>query len=208
MRSLFIVLLLFGLSMAFTVHPNYIEIKDTGNENLDTMEVGITVDCDSKMLTVSARANDTDQPIANADIYLFYTDYGYQVIGTGETGADGTGTIDVIGNVNYLTGLFILRVDNPQFRSRETEFTYEKCFEEQQTPPPPHNETPPADDNPPQQNETPPDNQTPPEPPPDHQNQSPPGENGTGQPITPPPPSGSSCLPAFLLPLILIMMRR
>jgi hypothetical protein len=207
MRSVFIVLLLFGLSMAFTVHPNYIEIKDTGNANLDTMEVGITIDCDSKMLTVSARANDTNQPIANADIYLFYTDYGYQVIGSGETGADGTGTINVIGNMNYLTGLFILRVDNPQFRSREIEFTYEKCFEEQ---PPPQDDTPPADDNPPpQQNDTPPDNQTVPEPPQNAtDNQTPPEDNGTGHPITPPPPSGSSCLPALLLPLILIMTRR
>ncbi|NYZ74313.1 hypothetical protein H0O00_04160 [Candidatus Micrarchaeota archaeon] len=214
MRYLFIALLMFGLSMAFTVHPDYFEIKDSGNQNQGTMDVDITIDCDSKALTVTARSNETGQPVQNAGIYLFYTDYEYQLITTGNTGSSGTGTINVMGNQDYLTALFILRVDSTQYRSREVEFGYEKCFG-----------APPAEPKPPRQNDTPQGNHTPP-PPPENvtppQNQTSPdelpgqpgnqtgeGNGNTGQPIVPPAPvGGTPCLPAFLLILIPILITR
>lgn len=215
MRNIFIMLVLLGLSMAFTVKPDYFETKDTGNQNLDTMEVGITLDCDSKLLTATVTANDTGQPVPDSPLYLFYTDYGYQLIGNGRTGSDGKGTMDVVGNMDYLTAMFILRADNPQFRSKEIEFGYEKCFEG-----PPANVTPPANHTPkpPPQNATPPANGsnannsnvngT--------NNQTTGGDGGQGngtnqtgqnnsQPIAPPPEQrGNACLPAFLLAIIAI----
>lgn len=200
--------LLLGISMALTVHPEYLETKDSGNQNLDTMDVAITIDCDSKTLTVTAEANDTGQPIPNSNIYLFYTDYEYQLIANGNTGSTGTGTINVLGNRNYLTAMFVLRVDNPQFRSREVEFTYEKCFETQPEPPP-QEETPPEEQAPPpEQNETPSVNQTQPEQPPEPAvNETLSEDNDTSQPIVPPPQQAEDkpCIPAFILSLLTVL---
>lgn len=132
MKSLVIALLIVGLSAAFTVEPNYFGIKDSGDESLPTLDVGITIDCDSKDLTVDVRSQ--GKPVEGAAVYLFYTDYGYQPLpNTGNTDASGIYSMEVTGSLEFLTALFILRVDKQGAQSREIEFAYEKCFQE---PPP------------------------------------------------------------------------
>ncbi len=127
---LFIIMLLFvGAAMAFTVKPDYYGVQDTGSETKPTMDIDITIDCDTKDLIVSAGEDGT--PILGADAVLFYTDYGYQPLpGGGKTDADGMVTISVTGTLDFLTGLFILRTDHSDYQSREIEFSYEKCFGE------------------------------------------------------------------------------
>jgi hypothetical protein len=126
----FVIVLLIGSVFAATVKADVRAVKDTGNENLPKMNVGITIDCDSKALIVEPKSNTTGEPIASAQTYLFYTDYEYQLVGTGSTNASGISKINVIGNQDFLTALFILRVDKSGFRSRETEFTYKYCFQD------------------------------------------------------------------------------
>jgi len=128
--AIFFILSLCAISMAFMADAKVIEVKDTGSESLPALDVGIRIDCDTTDLTVSARTNGTGQPVPGAQMYLFYTDYGYQVIASGKGGDDGVGKIDVIGNMDFLTGLFILRVDASMHRSREIEFTYWDCGQE------------------------------------------------------------------------------
>ncbi|MDD5340304.1 MAG: hypothetical protein PHV13_03570 [Candidatus ainarchaeum sp.] len=201
MRLLLIALLAAGMCTAFSVQPTHIATKDTGSQNLPAMNVDITIDCDTKTLTVTARSNQTGEPVVGARTYLFYTNYAYQVIATGATGEDGTGSMDVIGNRDYLTSLFILRTDHTEFRSREIEFTYQKCFE---APPPgpvrPANQTQPGNTSTPNgnahnaSNETPPQNQTP------LANVTKPAGNGHRPSAGPSVP----CLPALLVPLLTI----
>ena len=129
MKSLVIALLIVGLSAAFTVEPDYFGVKDTGDESLPTMDVGITIDCESKGLIVDVSSQ--GQPVEGATVYLFYTDYGYQALpNTGDTDASGVYEMEVTGSLEFLTALFILRVDEPGYQSREIEFAYEKCFQE------------------------------------------------------------------------------
>lgn len=193
-------MLVIGIAAAFSVKPEFIEVKDSGGQNLAPLDVGITIDCDTKALIVDVSANDTGEPIADASLYLFYTQYEYQLIASGKTGANGTGVVDVIGNRDYLTRLFIFRVDKPGYKSKEIEFMYKKCFE---APPPPANNTPPANVTPPS-NVTPPANTTPPaNATPPAANATPPAEelpNGTGntEPETPEAPPQPLC-PAGLL---------
>jgi hypothetical protein len=199
MRSILIALLIASLATALSVKPDYFEIKDTGNPGLPKMDVGITINCDTNGLTVAAASNETGEAADNAMLYLFYTNYGYQVITSGKTGSDGTGSLDVHGNINYLTALFVLRVDKPGFQSREIEFTYSKCFENQTLPQnvtPPHNVSPPQNQ-PPPANVTPPLNATP-------------LANATGQNQTAPetnqtgiPPAAAKACPVGLLLLAL-----
>lgn len=115
--------------MAFTVAPDHFGIKDSGDMRLPTMMVDLKIDCGTKALTVNV--SDGDGPVEGATVYLFYTDYGYQALpNSGKTDASGIYTMPVTGNLEFLTALFIVRVDHQAHQSREIEFAYEKCFEE------------------------------------------------------------------------------
>jgi hypothetical protein len=209
MRLLLMVLLAAGLCIAFNVQPTYNGVKDSGSQNLPTMNVGITIDCGTKELTVTVKSNDTGEPVAGARTYLFYTNYAYQAIANGQTGEDGIAVMNVVGNMDYLTSMFVLHTEQPQFRTREIEFTYEKCFGTPPAPPPVNltNQTLNSSNVTQPQNVTPPANQTP------AKNVTPAGnvtprQNDTA-PIAQPkqPASSLPCLPALLLAVLLSARR-
>ncbi len=137
MRHVLLLLLICGLGMAFSVRPDYNGVQDTGNKNLGTMEVDITIDCDTKVVTADVFSNESGAPVSGASAYMFYTDYAYQALpNSGKTDASGRVKMAVPGTIRFLTALFILRVDHYNFQSREIEFTYKKCFEAPPQPPP------------------------------------------------------------------------
>ncbi len=198
MRCFLVFLLLAGLCIAFSVNPDYLGIKDSGDERLPKMNVSIAIDCDSKALTIEA--TDEEKPIENAKTYLFYTDYGYQALpNPGTTDADGISVMDVPGNIQFLTAMFILRVDHGDFQTKEIEFDYRKCFEPPPAPPQeePEEEVPPPEPEESFENVTEPpnvtENVTPPQPPEDN--------------ITPPPPEEQpEEAEALLCPLSLLLL--
>ncbi|MFN7991276.1 MAG: hypothetical protein U0R44_03925 [Candidatus Micrarchaeia archaeon] len=203
MRYAFLLLLIAGLCMAFSVRPAYIETKDTGNQNLPTLDVGITIDCGDKSVEVEVRSNQSGEAVKDAKTYMFYTDYEYQALpNPGTTDAGGKATMAVPGNLKFLTALFILRVDHTQFRSREIEYTYKKCFEPQPSPPPPppppkNNTAAGTNQTKPPQNQSPPANTTTPAPPPEA------ASNDTKPNV---PPKEDTAKPQTLCPLGLIML--
>ncbi|MFH0737939.1 MAG: hypothetical protein V2A68_05195 [Candidatus Micrarchaeota archaeon] len=201
-------LVMVALGSAFSVEPAFRGIQDTGNQNLEPLDVRIIVDCDNKNMTVDVKGNESGDALSGATAFLFYTDYEYQLIGTGSTGSDGKARINVMGNMDYLTALFILRVDKPGYRSKEIEFTYQRCFEAQAPPKPPKNDTTPQQNATNQTQAPPPQDEAPPaEPPEENLTPQQPEDNGTTAPIAPPPTS--SCPAGFaLLALSLIGMRR
>jgi len=208
MRGLLIALIIAGFCMAVSVQPTFIDVKDTGSRNLPTMNVGITIDCDTKALTATVTSNYTGEPVKRAETFLFYTNYAYQAISTNITGADGVSYMSVVGNRDYLTSLFILHVEQGGFRTREIEFTYEKCASTQPPVPPPNvtnrtteNQTNSTNQ---QQNKTLPVDNT------SLVNVTPPAPvNQTHTPPPSPHPSSSlPCLPSLLLiPAALLAMR-
>ncbi len=131
MRGMIFLLLLATLGSAFMVEPYINDYQDTGHESLPAMNVEMKINCDTKQITVTATDNETGQKIPGAKIYLFYTDYGYHLISSGATGTDGTGVIDVTGNLEFLSDLFIIKIEESAHKSREIEFTYWNCFNEQ-----------------------------------------------------------------------------
>ena len=189
MKRIFIAILMIGLAAAFTVKPAYSGVHDTGNENLPALDVGITVDCDSKLVSISVASNDTGEPLQGAKTYLFYTDYSYQALpNPGTTDAGGNSAIPVPGTIRFLNAMFILRVDKQGYQSREIEFTYQKCFEAPPKPP----EPPPAQNGTNTTNQT--SNQTGP------QNATEPGNatvpaNDTKPPVPPRPPENTTGQP-------------
>src|SRR3989339_1764111 len=111
LSTFFMVLVFCTLSVAFTVRPTYIAIHDTGDDLLDTIEVNITINCDTKELIVEPATHEGER-LVGSETYVFYTDYEYQLVSTGRTNQSGISKMKVIGNMNYLTGMFILRVDH------------------------------------------------------------------------------------------------
>ncbi len=157
-----------ALCASASVRPDYLGIKDTGNQSLPKMNVAITIDCDSKAATILVTSNATGLPVEGARTYMFYTDYGYNALpNPGVTDASGTATMPVSGNIRYLTALFVLRTDDPAYQSREIEYTYQRCFTAlpPPAPPPQQNQTngtaiPPAQNNTTTTNATAPTNTT------------------------------------------------
>ena len=148
MKVVVLLLLITALGFAYTVQADFIGVQETGNENLESLDVGVFIDCEEKDLRVAVLGEDSEGPISGASAYLFYTDYEYQLLATGTSDADGNAAITVPGSIDYLTALFILRVDKSGYRTKEVEFAYEKCF---QDPPPaePPAEEPPETEEPP-----------------------------------------------------------
>lgn len=130
MRLAVLILLIMSLGFAFTVQADYIGVQETGNENLESLDVSIFIDCDQKDLTVAVLGADSEQPIQGASAFLFYTDYEYQLLATGTSDSDGNAAITVPGTIDYLQALFILRIDKSGYRTKEIEFAYEKCFQD------------------------------------------------------------------------------
>jgi hypothetical protein len=116
-----------GLSTAWSASPDFLEVKDTGSG--PGLMAGIVIDCENNNITISVHDNETDQPVGGAKAYLFYTNYGYQAIGSGTTESDGIARIAMVGKRDFLTSLFVLRVEKAGYMSREIEFTYRKCLE-------------------------------------------------------------------------------
>jgi hypothetical protein len=127
MRLLSILVCLFVFSSVFslTITPFYIQVKETGNESLPSQNVSFKINCDTKTLLINSNSA---YGIPNPKAYLFNTNYGYSLFGTSQ-GQNGKVNLSASGNVNFLTALFILRVDSPGYRSKEIEFTFQKCFD-------------------------------------------------------------------------------
>ena len=119
--------MIIGLVSAIVVVPDQNAVRNSGDSRLPQMKLEFSLDCPSKTITVTA-LNENKEPVANSNMYIFYTNYAYQPIATGHTNQNGVGQMNIVGNPNYLTALFVLRIGNPAYQSKEIEFTYEKCF--------------------------------------------------------------------------------
>ena len=100
MRIAFLLLVLAAMASAFGVQADFRDVKDTGNENLETLDVAVFIDCDLKNLTVEIMGHDSEEPVAGASTYLFYTDYEYQLIATGNSDGQGRAKMNVLGGIS------------------------------------------------------------------------------------------------------------
>lgn len=117
------VLLIIAATIGHSIAPEIYGIKDTGSMNLPNIDVNLSIDCTNKNLELFSNVDD-------AQVTMFYTDYGYSPLPNRvKTNEEGYAIMEVPGSLNYLTGLFILRIDKQGFKSREIEFTYGKCFQ-------------------------------------------------------------------------------
>ena len=210
-KNLFLLLILIGLVSAIVVTPDHRGVRNSGDNRLPQMDVDFTVDCPTKTITANVLSEEGDI-IPNANMYVFYTDYGYQPIASARTNQNGMGQLHIVGNPNYLTALFILKTESPSYQSQEIEFTYEKCFgtvsdEEITNPPPPPtlppenttNNTGPTPVPPPPVNNTPVPNNTV-----NTTNNTPPVQHNTSNQTAQPEPSSGCKMPFAIFGFVLV----
>lgn len=100
----------------------YVEItgtQETGQGRSLWHSVGYN--CTEKMFYV--RMSDGPDALEDVSLYLFYTDYAYQLITTSKTGATGSAKLSMIGNEKLLNNLFVLRAEKSGYKDIEIEFT-------------------------------------------------------------------------------------
>lgn len=100
----------------------YVEItgtEETGQGRSLWHSVGYN--CTEKMFY--ARMSDGPDALDDVSLYLFYTDYAYQLITTSRTDATGSARLSMIGNEKFLNNLFVLRAEKSGYKDVEIEFT-------------------------------------------------------------------------------------
>ena len=111
-----------GFSL-YKISPNKIVNLGEDTGNLPSLKSDIFIDCKNPHIKVIVM-DENKKPIQNADVYLFYTNYGYNAIATGKTSNSGIYESDFVGNLDYLTALFILKIKKPGYNDQDNEFYY------------------------------------------------------------------------------------
>ncbi|MFH2101539.1 MAG: hypothetical protein ABII71_05640 [Candidatus Micrarchaeota archaeon] len=180
MKTRILLILMLALSLAFARSeiPYVYEEEDFGNEALPRFLYSLSVDCETGDIRQEV-FNEQVEPIQGVNSYLKYHDYATPLISSGSTDSDGVVTHTIPGNINLMTGLFILVIEKTGYMSKEIHFNNDPCFVEKPEPAPPapepEPEAPPVE--PPQ---TPPAEQPEPAPVEPADNITPPEDDGSG----------------------------
>jgi len=160
--SVALALALFLLPLSFSYRQGTLlitpfEYQDFGNASLPTMDVLITMNCNAAKIT--GRADYLGTPISGALSNLKYVQYDNPLISSGTTNSSGYVVHALMGNLSYMTGIFIMTFEKSGFQRREAHFLITDCLTNPgplPPPPPPANTSPQPGQPPPEENATPP----------------------------------------------------
>ncbi len=140
MRILFFVLLALSVSMAADTELMIYEQRDLGVEyENDFDNLYITMDCETNDMIIYVR--DNGAPVTGAVVRLIYVDYSVPLLASGPTTSDGRFTYKLIGERDFMTGLFLAVVEKEGYKNKEAHFDIMRCIEyEEEIPPPPPEE--------------------------------------------------------------------
>lgn len=119
MKKLFLIVLLFSFVFAKTVAIEEFELENKSEIYSFTGNIYLT--CANK--TVDVFLYD-EKPIDNATIFLMYE---YGVLNNAVTNKDGRAHLWFIGNYQFMTKLFQIRIDKPTYRKMLINFDVEEC---------------------------------------------------------------------------------
>ena len=166
MRFAFFVLFLFSFSVAAETELVIFEQRDLGvayDENFD--DLYLTMDCVTDTMTVYVKED--GEPVTGAVVRLIYVDYSVPLLASGPTTAEGKFTYKLVGERDFMTGLFLVVVEKEGYKNKEAHFDIARCIGVEEEIPPP----PPPEEEPPEEEEVPP-----PPPPPEEEEGVPPPE--------------------------------
>lgn len=137
MRFLTIISLLLILSIASAeeIDLTIYEQRDFGpsyEEDFDEIEV--TMDCNKE--TIYIQVEDEDVPITGAIVRIVYVDYSTPLLASGPTDAEGEFGYTLVGETEFMGGLFLVVVEKEGYMQKEAHFDIGNCrdYEEQPEP--------------------------------------------------------------------------
>ncbi len=151
MRLVLCILLVLSVSMAAETELAIFEQRDLGVEYHDEFDaLYITMDCEEELMTIYVKSD--GEPVTGAMVRLIYIDYSVPLLAAGPTDVDGKFTYKLIGERDFMTGLFLVVVEKEGYKNKEAHFDIARCIgaeegEEEEIPPPaeeePEEELPP-----------------------------------------------------------------
>ncbi len=198
LRAGLLFILILSIANAVIIGPRVYEQDDFGDISLDEFTYSLSVDC-SNATILAIVMNESNKPVQEADTYLKYVDFASPLISTGSTDRNGFVLHELPGNVSLMRGLFILVIEKDGYRSKEVHFDIVGCLTNQSyIPPPPAPQQPPP---PPSENAT---KVSLPVPPPAQNETFNATENITEQNGLEEERYSDVCIPAFLVPLLML----
>jgi hypothetical protein len=129
-----LVLLALLFSCVSAIAPKVYEHKSLGQPFLPELLYSLSVDCENgtvHLIVMDANFTRMD----NASTFLKYVDFSSPLISRMATGTEGTVAHQLPGNVSNMRGLFIMVMEKKGFRSKEIHFDILRCFGDQTYPP-------------------------------------------------------------------------
>lgn len=132
MRFLAIIslLLLISVAAAEEIDLTVYEQKDFGpsyEEDFDEIEV--TMDCSKETLYI--QIEDEDVPVTGAVVRIIYVDYSTPLLASGPTDAEGEFSYTLVGEIEYMGGLFLVVVEKEGYLQKEAHFDISNCLDYQ-----------------------------------------------------------------------------
>lgn len=143
--------ILFSASYAGTTPLTIFEQKDFGQSFLPAFDAAvITMDCNASTINVFIKEDKV--PVKDAIVRIMYSDYSTPLLASGVTDANGKFSHKLVGNKNYMRGVFLAFIEKAGYKNKEVHFDIAPCIQTQATPKkkPPPSSTP----SPPEQNES------------------------------------------------------
>jgi len=127
MRFLLLLLLILSVAAAVETPLTIYEQRSLGvvyEEDFDDM--AITMDCDESVITIHIRSD--GKPITGAVARLIYVDYSVPLLAAGPTDVEGRFVYKLVGERDFMTGLFLVVVEKEGYKNKEAHFDIHKCI--------------------------------------------------------------------------------
>ena len=131
--ALFSLLFLFSIASAEEIELTVYEERDFGpayEEDFDELE--ITMECGKSIIYIDIE--DEDVPITGAIVRIMYIDYSTPLLASGPTDVEGEFDYTLVGEKNFMRGLFLVIVEKEGYRQKEAHFDISNCFDYEEEP--------------------------------------------------------------------------
>lgn len=131
MRNLVLILFLLSVCVAVETPMKIFEQRDFGpsyEEQFDNLYV--TMDCDAEVIYIYV--SDDDAPVTGAVVRVLYIDYSTPLLASGPTDANGRLSYKIVGEEDFMTGLFLVVVEKEGYNNKEAHFDISICIAEEE----------------------------------------------------------------------------
>lgn len=129
MRFMFLFLLVLSVAAAVETDLRIFEQRSLGVEYYEEFDdVRITMDCDENIITIYILSE--GKPVTGAVARLIYVDYSVPLLAAGPTDVGGRFTYKLVGERDFMTGLFLVVIEKEGYKNKEAHFDIHRCITE------------------------------------------------------------------------------